>query len=62
MADVSATIHAVALETDGNRDFSLDLKYILAVCSNLVVLDKNMRRFRFAHASVIEYLKQKKKL
>ncbi|KAL8991707.1 MAG: hypothetical protein Q9169_007725 [Polycauliona sp. 2 TL-2023] len=40
----------------GGSDISLSVQEVLGLCCNLVVLDKSLNVFRFAHASVREYL------
>ncbi|KAH8684848.1 hypothetical protein BGZ60DRAFT_524047 [Tricladium varicosporioides] len=52
--DPEGFIVAICFDLDGDR--SLRIEDILSICSNLVVYDDVLNRFRFAHLSVQEYL------
>ncbi|KAH6679762.1 hypothetical protein B0J14DRAFT_559066 [Halenospora varia] len=52
--DPEGFIFAICFDLDGNR--SLRIEDVLSICSNLVVYDDVLNRFRFAHLSVQEYL------
>jgi hypothetical protein len=51
-------IAAISLSTEGQR-LKLSNRQVLDICCNLVVLDKEIHIFRFAHLSVREYLESR---
>ncbi|KAF8422189.1 hypothetical protein EV426DRAFT_535554, partial [Tirmania nivea] len=53
-------LDAVTVEVDTTGEFSqtgsVRVKQLLTICHNLIILDKKLNTFRFAHLSVDEYL------
>lgn len=54
-----AIIEAVSTGPHKSDTYGLSLSELLAVCSNLIVLDKQLDTLRFAHVSFKEYLEAK---
>ncbi|KAF8422204.1 hypothetical protein EV426DRAFT_512093, partial [Tirmania nivea] len=56
-------LDAVTVEVDTAGEFSqigpARVKQLLTICRNLIILDKKLNTFRFAHLSVDEYLETK---
>ncbi|KAJ5717885.1 hypothetical protein N7488_003531 [Penicillium malachiteum] len=52
---IDTLVKAVSLDSNGDIDESVDEDYILAICSNFIIIDNN-QMVQFAHLSVREYL------
>ncbi|KAJ5764963.1 hypothetical protein N7520_004522 [Penicillium odoratum] len=52
---IEILVKAVSLDSNGDLDEAVDADYILAICSNFIVIDHN-QMVQFAHLSVREYL------
>ncbi|KAJ5642154.1 hypothetical protein N7490_006154 [Penicillium lividum] len=52
---IEILVEAVSLDSNGDHDEAVDADYILAICSNFIVID-HKQMVQFAHLSVREYL------
>ncbi|KAL2817567.1 hypothetical protein BJX63DRAFT_102185 [Aspergillus granulosus] len=52
-------VEAVAIDTEGRKDPSIDAPYIMDVCNNFIIVDRS-NFVSLAHLSVREYLEQKR--
>lgn len=53
--NIEVFVKAVSLDSKGDVDEAVDADYILAICSNFIIIDHN-QTVQFAHLSVREYL------
>ncbi|KAI5784775.1 hypothetical protein EDC01DRAFT_693331, partial [Geopyxis carbonaria] len=57
--DSAALLDAIRIQPDGSRLSVIDVYGLLGACQNLIIYDRSLDMFRFAHLSMSEYLQQK---